>query len=132
VNTAEPASLSAELASLARWVPTGDAAHLHWFRELIVNEFLSFDEQHAREAQALRATVSFAAMQVPYYRRLFSQLSLSSTEIGAREDLTKLPILSKEDLIVHAPIWSLNRYLMVKTPAPMRVHRAAPVARSKW
>jgi phenylacetate-CoA ligase len=34
---------------------------------------------------------------------LFSQLSLSSTEIGAREALTKLPILWKAILIAHAP-----------------------------
>ena len=52
-------------------------AHLGWFDELIVNEFLSVEEQAARQARALQNMVRFAVEQVPYYRDLFQRLGLA-------------------------------------------------------
>lgn len=52
----------------------------------------------ARRDQNLRAIVRYAAETVPYYRALFKRLGLDPAEIRTAADLTKLPILEKEQV----------------------------------
>jgi len=58
-------------------------------------------ERH-REAQtlALKSLIGYAFKQVPYYRRMSAQLGISAEDIQTLEDLTRLPLLTKD--IIHA------------------------------
>lgn len=59
------------------------------------------DPQDLKELQnrKLRRLVRHAYDNVPYYRRLFDSVGLQPHDISAAEDLTKLPVTSKEDLM---------------------------------
>jgi phenylacetate-CoA ligase len=50
------------------------------------------DYQH----EQLRAIVTHAAANVPYYRRLFGELGIDSASIQTAADLTKVPVLEKQ------------------------------------
>ncbi len=55
------------------------------------------EEQHERaQREHLQRTVQHAAEFVPYYRRLFRDLSVRPEEIRSAADLSRLPILDKE------------------------------------
>ena len=46
----------------------------------------------------LRALIKHAYENVPYYHRMFRKLGLKPEDIKTKEDLSKLPILTKEDI----------------------------------
>lgn len=46
----------------------------------------------------LRSLINHAYANVPYYRNLFRSLNLSPSDIATKDDLVKLPILTKEDI----------------------------------
>jgi phenylacetate-CoA ligase len=73
-----------------------------WFRQLLENEFLSDDEQRQRQSALLTSIVRFSAMQVPWYRDLFARAGLDPSEITCGEDLPRLPVLTKQDVIRHS------------------------------
>ncbi len=73
-------------------------ANVTWFETLPSNEFLSADEQHALQAEALKGLVGFCAAEVPYYRDLFHRLGSEPDDIQEPEDLCRLPILTKSDV----------------------------------
>ena len=52
------------------------------------------DYQNSR----LRSLIHHAYSNVPYYHDLFRSLKLSPTDITSKEDLVKLPVLTKEDI----------------------------------
>ncbi len=90
-----PTSLSIEQEEQRRWVPRPKYAHLDWFDTQVANEFLSVDEQFARQKQMLSNMVAFAATQVPYYRDLFRNLGLNRRDVREPGDLPRLPTLTK-------------------------------------
>ena len=49
----------------------------------------------------LQRLIQYAILNVPYYRDLFSKLKLTADDIRTKEDLIKLPILTKEILRSH-------------------------------
>lgn len=91
----EPTSLAIEQAEQRRWALRPRFARVTWFEALVANEFLSIDEQMARQEQALSRIVRFAATQVPYYRDLFRRLGLSDRDIRTPGELGRLPALEK-------------------------------------
>ena len=94
-------SLTDELEQNRRWKPRPGYQNARWFDELAENEFLSIGEQSRREQHALTQTVRSALACVPYYQTLFARLGLSADDVRAREDLSKLPVLTKVELFEH-------------------------------
>ncbi len=88
-------NLAIEQEEQRRWVPRPKYAHLDWFDTLVANEFLSVDEQYARQKKMLSNMAAFAATQVPYYRDLFRNLGLNRRDVREPGDLPRLPALTK-------------------------------------
>ena len=91
-----PTDLSTEQEEQRRWVPRPKYAHVTIFDALVANEFLSTDEQLARQQRKLSRTVRFAATRVPYYQDLFRRLGLTYRDIRGPGDLRLLPALTKQ------------------------------------
>lgn len=67
-------------------------------RDLLDSERWSAAEIEAYQNEKLRALVKHAYENVPYYRERWKSLKLSPDDIRSREDLPKLPVLTKEDV----------------------------------
>jgi phenylacetate-CoA ligase len=80
--------------SLTRFGTTFDR-HL---RELTDSEHWSAAEIEAYQNEKLRVLIRYAYENVPYYRERWKSLKLSPNDIRCREDLPKLPVLTKEDV----------------------------------
>lgn len=66
---------------------------LEWLRQ---SEWWSETEIRAYQSNQLQALVTHAYSTVPYYRRLLDDAGVSPESIREREDLQRLPILTKE------------------------------------
>jgi phenylacetate-CoA ligase len=69
---------------------------LSHFDRMIKEKGMSLDERQVRQDQNLRAMVDHCYKNVPYYRELFDELGLKSTDIQVVKDLERLPILTKD------------------------------------
>ena len=69
-------------------------------QELRRTQWLSYDELHALQSQALAKLVDHAYAHVPYYKDRFDAAGVAPTQVRTAEDLLKLPILRREDLRV--------------------------------
>ena len=67
-------------------------------RELTKSERWSAAEIEAYQNEKLRSLIRHAFEHVPYYRERWKSLKLSPDDIRSREDLAKLPVLTKEDV----------------------------------
>src|SRR5208282_107055 len=67
-------------------------------RELVESEKYSAAEIEAYQNEKLRALIRHAFENIPYYRERWKSLRLSPDDIRKREDLIKLPVLTKEDV----------------------------------
>jgi phenylacetate-CoA ligase len=67
-------------------------------RELVDSEQWSAAEIETYQNEKLRALIRYAYENVPYYRDRWKSLKLSPEDIRCREDLLKLPVLTKEDV----------------------------------
>lgn len=70
-----------------------------WIRRIRRMNQLSREEVISWQNQKLKELVLFAYHNTSYYRRLFDDISLDPNSINSREDLAKIPILRKEDVI---------------------------------
>lgn len=68
------------------------------FDDLLTMENWSASEAAAYQDEQLHRLIQHAYDSVPYYRDLMKELKLTPADIRSREDLPKLPILSKEDV----------------------------------
>ena len=59
-------------------------------------EWISKEDLYELQCKKLRQLIVHCYNNVPYYRRVFDNLSLTPDDIKSREDLYKLPILTKE------------------------------------
>ncbi len=91
-------SLAAEKAEQALWRLRPRHAGLEIFDQLLANEFVSADEQQARQTRLLRNMVRYAALRVPYYRDMFRERNLSPDSIGSEADLPALPPVTRHDI----------------------------------
>jgi len=81
------------------WRLTPQFAALKIFDKLLENEFRS-PLMHAEQTEFdLRRIVRFAVQQTPYYAQLFQRLGLRAGDIDQPEDLRKLPVLSKHNVL---------------------------------
>jgi phenylacetate-CoA ligase len=67
-------------------------------RELMDSDRWSASEIEAFQNENLRRLIRHAYENVPYYRELWKSLKVSPGDIRCREDLPKLPVLTKEDV----------------------------------
>ena len=72
-------------------------------KELLDSEKWSAAEIAAYQNEKLRRLIRHAYENVPYYRERWKSLKLAPADIQCREDLTKLPILTKEDVRQNLP-----------------------------
>ena len=82
-------------------------------RFLVDSEKWSASEIHAYQNEQLRALIRHAYENVPYYRERWRALKISPVDIRCREDLAKLPVLTKEEIRQHA-----GKFVSQKTPKP--------------
>ena len=71
-------------------------------QQLVNSEKWSAGEIEAYQNEKLRLLVRNAYETVPYYRERWKALKISPEDIRNREDLQKLPILTKEEVSQHA------------------------------
>jgi phenylacetate-CoA ligase len=65
---------------------------------LLQSEKWTASEIEAYQNESLRRLIRHAYENVPYYRERWKSLGLSPEDIRSREDLQKLPVLTKEDV----------------------------------
>ena len=66
-------------------------------RRLQRTQWCSLDELYALQHQELSKLLTHSAMHVPHYRQRFAELGLSPSDIKSVEDVSKLPLLSREE-----------------------------------
>ncbi len=76
-----------------------------WSRSL---ETAGHDELRAIQDEKLRAAVAYAYECIPFYRRRFDAVGLSPADIGSVDDLTLIPLTTKQDMaadLAEHPPW---------------------------
>jgi phenylacetate-CoA ligase len=79
---------------------------LERLHDLRRTQYLSLDELHALQSNALSRLVEHAYAHVPMYRARFAALGLSPSDVRTPEDLAKLPVLRRADLRAYGPAWA--------------------------
>lgn len=67
-------------------------------RELERSQWLKPEEIDAMQHKGLSSLLEYSYHNVPYYRRIFKERGLKPEDVRTKEDLTKLPILTKKDV----------------------------------
>ena len=80
-------------------------------QELVDSEKWSAGEIEAYQNEKLRALIRHAYDNVPYYRERWKALKISPDDIRSRDDLRKLPLLTKEEIRQNA-----DRFVSQTTP----------------
>jgi phenylacetate-CoA ligase len=80
-------------------------------RELTESEKFSAGEIEAYQNEKLHSLVRHAYENVPYYRERWKALKIAPDDIRSRDDLPKLPVLTKEEVRQDA-----DRFISQKTP----------------
>jgi phenylacetate-CoA ligase len=80
-------------------------------RELTDSEKWSAGEIEACQNDRLRSLIRHAYENVPYYRERWKTLKIAPDDIQSRDDLNKLPVLTKEEIRQNA-----DRFVSQKTP----------------
>lgn len=80
-------------------------------QELTDSEKWTASEIEAYQNDRLRSLIRYAYDNVPYYRERWKALKIVPGDIRSREDLHKLPILTKEEIRQNA-----DRFVSQKTP----------------
>lgn len=74
------------------------------------------DEVEQYQLSQLSRLLEFAYRNTTYYRELFDQAKIKPSDIRNRNDLTRLPVLTKRDLVLHAKdLTSRKRFVSKKT-----------------
>jgi|GEM_PF-1612804 len=132
---------SASLFGLAKNQRRRSGDYGKWLENF--NEKKNWSESRLREYQdqMLIQQVSEAFHNVPYYSELFKRLGLVAKDIRSVDDLPKLPILNKED-VIEAGSNLINTRFKEKdfnwsttsgsTGTPLRVPRTTNIEQMEW
>ncbi len=82
-----------------RWRLKPECAKLRCFDRLVEDEFISEDEQRARQNRLLASMICFSVEQVPYYQDLFARLGLSTADVRQVDELHRLPVLVRNEVV---------------------------------
>ena len=67
------------------------------------SQWWSKEQIEELQNKKLRALIHHAYNNVPYYHRIFSQLGIKPEDIKTKDDLKKIPVLTKEDIRKNLP-----------------------------
>ena len=81
----------------------GNDHSLKYFQELNESQWWSADEIAARQLKRLRALLRHAYQNVPYYTQKFREAGLEPADIKTLDDLSKLPVLTRQDVRENLP-----------------------------
>ncbi|MCK5559768.1 MAG: phenylacetate--CoA ligase family protein, partial [Thermoplasmata archaeon] len=71
---------------------------LKYLRELNQSQWWSRERLEELQNKRLKALIRHAYKNVPYYHKMFKQLRLLPIDIKTTKDLSKLPLLTKENI----------------------------------
>lgn len=71
------------------------------YRRIIASQWWPTETLESQGFEKLKRTIKFAYNHIPYYRKSFDQAEIYPKAIQSPEDLTLLPILTKDDLRNH-------------------------------
>jgi phenylacetate-CoA ligase len=66
------------------------------YRDLMATQWLPTSDLENIQNDKLGKMIRFAYEEIPYYRKLFEEFDLKPSQIQTKDDLNKLPILTKE------------------------------------
>jgi len=72
-----------------------------YYDYLTKSQWFTSEQLKQLEVEELKRIIAHTANNVPYYTEVFQKLKLSPDDINSVEDLTKLPILTKEEVRVN-------------------------------
>jgi phenylacetate-CoA ligase len=75
--------------------------YFQWQRFLEESQYYSTNELEEYQNEQLRKLIAHVYEYVPYYRRIFEEKKLIPSDIKKKEDLQKLPILTKDDVRIN-------------------------------
>jgi len=84
-----------------------------YLRQLVDSEKWTTGEIEAYQNEKLRELIRNAYENVPYYRERWKASKISPDDIRSREDLPKLPIVTKEEVRQHT-----SKFISQKAPRP--------------
>ena len=104
----EPVSRAAHPLRWQTYMSTFEQTHWtitrnveHYYETLSTTQWLSPSQIRELQDEKLRRLVRHAYRSVPYYRARMQELKLRPEDIRGQDDLTKLPLLGKEDVRRH-------------------------------
>ncbi len=69
-----------------------------WYKFLQKSQFWSEQEQKKYQNKQLQLIVQHAYQNVPFYRQLFNRLKLTPNDIKTKDDLVKIPVITRKTL----------------------------------
>jgi phenylacetate-CoA ligase len=81
--------------------PFPASEHLHTLRKIFPNATASRDELKSFQERKLSRLLGFASRSVPYWRDLLRHAGVAPDKVASVEDLSLIPISSKDDLRTH-------------------------------
>lgn len=88
-----------------------------YLQELLETQWMSKDEILSYQTDKFLELINHTYKNVPYYKRLFSNLNLHPTDFKSLDDIKKLPILDKETVRMHSDLLidqSISRNKIIK------------------
>jgi len=73
--------------------------HLYFVPKVLDQQWMKTDELKRLQEKKLKAIINHAYRFVPFYRRKWKDLDLTPDDIKTVEDLKKLPVISREEII---------------------------------
>jgi len=74
----------------------GDLRFYSTYKSLMRNQWRPYEELKNEQEKQLRHMINFVYHNIPYYHKLLDSLHLRPDDIRKKEDLQKLPIITKE------------------------------------
>ena len=72
---------------------------MKYYGELMKSQWFTPDLLEDLQRKKLRALLEHAYTNVPYYHKMFKDLGLKPSDINSMGDLSKLPVITKSDII---------------------------------
>ena len=83
------------------WAKRERTPYLKISRELKKEENRSIDEKNSIQSQRLKRIIQHAWQHTGYYRDKWQSIGFAPEDLESQDDLTKLPILTKDDIRTH-------------------------------
>lgn len=90
---------SEKIVSLSRKLAFGGEEYIRWCKLLHNMEKWPYGKIYEFQFERLKKTLEHAYKNVPYYKEMFDREHLKPFDIKCLEDLQKLPIITKDDVL---------------------------------